>query len=355
MECLFSQFREDHHRSRESPEDIAALFELESRAYCTRPTCINRCPNCFSEDCFEESEYISCRICGHVIGRPFDNTAEYRYFANEDRGSDPTRVGAPQDSRLPNASLGTVILNSYKTNKNMYRVCKYHIWNTIPYNERSLIQMYERLSLAGLNYGVNQSVIDAAKNIYIMLSDGTRHGIGRDAILSACMYIALKNSGSPRKPKEVAVIFGVAPTVFTKALKQIQETISLARQKGKLQSESILNKNTSSTSASAYIQLPLSRMSITRSQMEYIGKMALLIADAAEKHCISQENMPPSLAAGCIAFVIKRCADIDISIIKIAAASEISLATIQKCLRRLEMHTSILEKYIRPTDILKGY
>jgi len=57
--------------------------------------------------------------------------------------------------------------------------------------------------------------------------------------------------------------------------------------------------------------------------------------------------MPPSLAAGCVAFVIKRCDSLKISMAKIAEASEISVATLQKCLRRLESYSEVLESALR--------
>ena len=91
------------------------------------------CPHCLNTDCLYSSDLVTCRECGYIVSRPFDNTAEYRYFSHDDRGGDPTRVGAPQDPRLPEASMGTMILNSYGTAKAMYRVRKYHSWNTIPY------------------------------------------------------------------------------------------------------------------------------------------------------------------------------------------------------------------------------
>ena len=47
------------------------------------------------------------------------------------------------------------------------------------------------------------------------------------------------------------------------------------------------------------------------------------------------------------AFVFKRSEVIDIPLPKIAEVSEISLATLQKCLRRLEMHSEILETCLK--------
>lgn len=305
---------------------------------------LDSCPICFNTDCLDLSELVTCKECGYVVSRPFDNTAEYRFFSQDDRGSDPTRVGAPQDPRLPEASLGTVILNNYGTAKAMYRVRKYHSWNTVPYKERSFIQTCERLSLIGLNSGINQSIIEESKNLYTTLQDiGGRQGLSRDALLSACLYTSLKQSGSPRKPKEIAEIFGLSSATFTKALKQMQEVMALARQKGQLHLTTTNKPSQASTKAIEYIQLPLSRLPIPRNQMEHLHTLCKRVAEKSEEAGLSQENMPPSLAAGCVAFVIKRCEILNIPVSKIAAASEISVATLQKCLRRLEANAEVLE------------
>lgn len=302
------------------------------------------CPHCFNTDCLDSSDLVTCKECGFIVSRPFDNSAEYRFFAQEDRGCDPTRVGAPHDPRLPEASLGTVILGGYGTAKTMYRVRKYHSWNTVPYKERSFIQTCERLSVIALNWGINNSAIEETKNLYTTLQDiGGRQGLSRDALLSACLYMSLKQSGSPRKPKEIAEIFGLNSATFTKALKQMQEVMTLARQKGLIANTTSNKPSQSSTKATEYIQLPLSRLPIPRNQMEHLFMLCKRIAEKADEAGLSQENMPPSLAAGCVAFVVKRCDSLNIPLTKIAEVSEISLATLQKCLRRLESHSEILE------------
>lgn len=308
---------------------------------------LDTCPHCLNTDCLYSSDLLTCRECGSIVSRPFDNTAEYRYFSNDDRGGDPTRVGAPQDPRLPEASMGTVILNSYGTAKAMYRVRKYHSWNTVPYKERSFMQTSERLSLIALNAGINQSIIEESKNMYLTLQGiSGRQGLSRDALLSACLYTSLKHSGSPRKPKEIAELFGLPSSTFTKALKQIQEIMALARQKGLLQLTTSNKPSQSSTKAVEYIQLPLSRLPLPRQQMEHLHMLSVRVAEKAEESGLAQENMPPSLAAGCVAFVIKRCESITIPLTKIAEVSEISLATLQKCLRRLEANGATLESVL---------
>jgi transcription initiation factor TFIIIB Brf1 subunit/transcription initiation factor TFIIB len=80
--------------------------------------------------------------------------------------------------------------------------------------------------------------------------------------------------------------------------------------------------------------------------MDIVYQSAKRIAEKAEEAGLSQENIPPSLAAGCIAFVLKRNKSLDITIAKIAQASEISIVTLQKCIRRLESFSDILENVI---------
>jgi transcription initiation factor TFIIIB Brf1 subunit/transcription initiation factor TFIIB len=237
-----------------------------------------------------------------------------------------------------------MILNSYGTARAMYRVRKYHSWNTIPYKERSFMQTSERLTLIALNSGINQSIVEESKNLFLTLQGvGGRQGLTRDALLSACMYMSLKQSGSPRKPKEVAEIFGLSSSTFTKALKHIQEIMAMARQKGLLEQTTTNKPSQSSTKAVEYIQLPLSRLPLPRQQMEHLHMLCVRVAEKAEEAGLAQENMPPSLAAGCVAFVIRRCETLVIPLLKIAEVSNISLATLQKCLRRLESHGTMLE------------
>ncbi|NBR60638.1 MAG: transcription initiation factor IIB family protein [Actinobacteria bacterium] len=316
------------------------------------------CPECNSEDMIDSDDLIICRNCAQVISRPFDNSAEYRVYSSEDRGCDPTRVGAPADPRLPEASLGTIILGgrgggggggasaAASRAKNMNRVRKYHTWNSVPYHERSLMVSYEQLTIVATNHGINHSAVEVAKDIYLKLqSADRRQGLCRAAILSSCMYLSLKQLGSPRKPKEIAEIFCVSSATFAKALKQTQEILALLDQRNG--GNPVISKSekasAGSTNATEYIDLPISRLPIGRRQMQILQEICRQVATIVEEEGLSQENMPPSLAAGCIAFVLRRSEDIDISCEKIAEVSGISVATMMKCLKRLEQFSERLE------------
>jgi transcription initiation factor TFIIIB Brf1 subunit/transcription initiation factor TFIIB len=292
------------------------------------------CKGCGKEiEDFSYDEYVSCSSCGCIKDRIIDSMVEYRFFQQEDRGADPSRIGAPHDPRLPESSLGTFILRG--GGKAMYNIRKYHSWNMLPYKERSMLQIYERLNIIATNNGLSNKIIENTKNLYQQMIDVCdRRGLNRDCILASSLYTSLKQNGSPRKPKEVSDMFNLTSASFTRALKNFQEAMMLADQKGFLGSEEKNIVQMNSTKARDYIGLPLSRLGIGRDKEGVIKFKGEMMCDYAEDNCISSENMPTSLAAGMLTWILKQN-NIELSTAQIARACEVSIATLQKCLRRL--------------------
>lgn len=313
------------------------------------PTTVN-CDHCGKEfDEFTIDDYLSCKACGTVKDKILDSMAEYRYFQQEDRGGDPSRVGAPHDPRLPECSLGTFILGG--GGKAMYRIRKYHSWNMLTYKERSMLQIYERLNIIATNHGLSNKIIESTKNLYQQMIDVCdRRGLNRDCILASSLYTSLKQNGSPRKPKEVSDMFSLTSASFTRALKNFQEAMMLADQKGILGTEEKEVVQMNSTCARDYIGLPLSRLNISRNLEGTIRIKGEALCDYAEDNCISSENMPTSLAAGILAWILKYNG-IDTTNSQIAAACEVSIATLQKCLRRLNQWDNELEEQYKKITV----
>lgn len=298
------------------------------------------CPTCNSScDEWDCDEQTVCTRCGEVLHGNLDAGAEYRFFSSEDRsGSDPSRVGAPTDVRFPSSNLGTIILTKGNgaNSKTMNRIRRYHTWNMIPYKERSLLQVFEQFAIASINNGINGKAIDTAKELYIQLVEHCdRRGMSRNCVVASSIYAALKMVGEPRKPKEIADMFHLTTAQFTKAYKYFQEVLAMAKQRGQLKTE-LAPANLASTKASNYITHPLSKLPISRSKYSDIQKLCMEVADKAELLLVSPENMPPSLAAGTIAFVLQRVGYSEISMESIANVCNVSEGTLQKCLKRLE-------------------
>jgi hypothetical protein len=138
-------------------------------------------------------------------------------------------------------------------------------------------------------------------------------------------------------------MFSLTTATFTKALKYFQEIFALAEQKGLLKKKSI-DTSKGSTKATEYISLPLSRLPIPRYKKEKIEAEVRAVAIEAEEHGYSIENVPPSLAAGCIAFVMQFYPDIGVTLADVESVAHVSTATLQKCLRRLNTYTDVLCK-----------
>ena len=309
---------------------------------------VDSCQTCGSK--FEEWEHLdvsTCIQCGTVAGRCLDLTAEYRYFSQDDRGGgDPCRVGAPQDNRFPASSLGTVILptqhgGSANTRWSMNKIRRYHTWNMLPYKERNLLHVFETFQITAANKGLDAGVLDLSKEYYVALTANCqKRGLSRSAILASCVFSALKQVGQPRKPKEVADMFNIKTSDFTKAFKYVQEVLALAYQKGQLKGFSGSPSALHTTRASHYIAHPLSNLPLKRAEFATTLALATTIANTVEDMSLCSEHMPPSLAAAALAMAVTMkgllTTNKEISAEMIAGLCDVSAGTLLKCLKRLE-------------------
>jgi len=309
------------------------------------------CISCQDIDWQDSEELVVCKGCGEVVERPLDMGAEYRFFSSDDKGGgDPCRVGAPTDTRFADSSLGTIILGighgGHGTARGtMMRIRRFHTWSMFPYKKRSLLQVFEQMTLAATNHGIEQKVIELAKDLYVQLvGHCDKRGLSRASVVASCIYSALKMVAAPRKPKEVADMFHLQNAQFTKAFKDFQCVLAMAKQKGLLSQTTIIPSQLSTTHASDYISFPLSKLPISRNDTENIRSMAIEIANLAESEELSKENMPPSLASAVIAYVLHRCGYETITTADISVVCDVSEGTLLKCLRRLEQSESILQK-----------
>ena len=307
-------------------------------------TDMKSCVKCKDIDWQDADDIVVCKACGAVTDRPLDMGAEYRFFSSDDRGGgDPCRVGAPTDPRFADSSLGTIILGighgGHSTARSaMMRIRRFHTWSMFPYKKRSLLQVFEQMSLAATNYGIEQKVIETAKDLYMQLIEHCdKRGLSRASVVASCIYSALKMAGAPRKPKDVADMFHLQNAQFTKAFKDFQCVLAMAKQKGMISQNLVIPSQLKTTHASDYIAYPLSKISaVQRNDIELLRDLSIKVADIAEEIELSNENMPQSLASAVIAFVLHRCGYDKISTNSIAEACDVSEGTLLKCLRRLE-------------------
>ena len=107
----------------------------------------------------------------------------------------------PTNSLLPESSLGSTI--SYKTGESfqMKKIRNYHMWNAMPYKERSLYNVFDSIQVRAIVEFL--CIIEEAKTLYKQISETKiSRGSNRKGIIASCIYKACIIQGSPRSTQE---------------------------------------------------------------------------------------------------------------------------------------------------------
>jgi transcription initiation factor TFIIB len=347
---------------RPNPKDMEPLPEFESPSE-------QSCVTCDDASAVESiGTEVVCTRCGTVVDVPLEQGAEYRWFSSDSGGGpDPSRCGFPINHLMPESSLGTMILSNHQSPL-MRRIKRYHMWNLMPYRERTLWTIFESLQVRASNVGIGTAVLDEAKELFAQLTASAicRGQAQRDAMLAACLWEALKRHGTPRMPKDIAEIFNIPLKQVTKGNKQFQHLFAM-RTTGQMtntyaapssagggatdtpdaietaetiaarafQRRAIWQKTASrTTSYEDFIQPFLTNLSIPRASATTLEALVRDVCAKTEELGIVPENTPPSLTASVIAFCSQELG-IRIDIAEIARVCGISAVTIQKCLKRM--------------------
>lgn len=331
-----------------------------------------RCPTCEDAAAIEhDGAEVVCTRCGSIVDVPLEWTAEYRWFSSDAGGGgpDPSRCGFPVNHLMPESSLGTMILNNRQSTL-MRRIKRYHMWNLMPYRERTLWTVFEGLQIRAANAGISNAVLDEAKELYAQLTASAicRGQAQRDAMLAACIWESLKRHESPRMPKDIADIFNLPLRQVAKGIKQFQELLAKRTTEGltdtyanpghavtvapvpaasteetpsnkvvtavrAYQRRAIWQKTVARTTSYEDFIVPfITNLSIKQSGP--LEAMVRHICARTEDLGVVPENTPPSLTASVIAF---SCAELGITVelTEVARVCGISAVTIQKCLKRM--------------------
>ncbi len=290
------------------------------------------CKECNNRLVLKEGSTV-CTTCGLINDSIIDFNAEWRFYGKEDsKGNDPTRVGMPTNYLLPESSLGSTVAFKYNESYEMMRIRTYNNWNAMPYKERSLYNVFDKIQAHALNNGIPMCIIEEAKNLYKKISEVRIHrGSNRSGIIAACIYYACIIHKCPRSTKEIAEIFKLNITSMTKGCKKFDEIIHM----------NICNnetKTTSNTKSSDFVQRFSSKLNIGTN----ICDICIYICEKAEEFNIVSQCIPPSIAAGSI-YLICTLLNINISKKEISQICKISEVTISKCYKKLfKYHNHIL-------------
>jgi transcription initiation factor TFIIB len=328
------------------------------------------CPTCEDADNVERvGTEVVCTRCGTLVDIPLEWSAEYRYYSADSASSaDPSRCSFPINHLMPESSLGTIIQTRGAGSATASRIRRYHMWNLMPYRERTLWTIFESLQVRATNAGISTAVIEEAKELYAQLTASTvcRGQPQRDAMLAACLWEALKRHEAPRLPRDIADIFNLSLQHVTRGIKQFQHTLAFrtsakssdtyvtataAAAAATVKATSVetpdiikaraLERRAAwratvarTTSYEDFIVPFLTNLSVPREYADTLEISVRQVCARIEELGVVPENTPPSLTASVIAFVSAELG-IRIEHTDLARVCGISAVTIAKCLKRM--------------------
>jgi transcription initiation factor TFIIB len=187
----------------------------------------NEVCSCGSSEIIVEETMQICKQCYSVIGRVIDSSAEWRYYgADDNRDGDPSRCGLPTNTLLPQSSLGSMIGGSKNDNIDIKRIRMYQLWNSMPYYERTLWNVFEKLTSNTSNNGIPQKVIDDAKVLYKRAAEKKiSRGDNKEGLIASCIYHSCMINNVPRSSKEIAEMFNISPVVLNRGNATISDLV----------------------------------------------------------------------------------------------------------------------------------
>ena len=304
------------------------------------------CDLCNSPIKITDLKYSACSNpkCGVQYKDHLDQTAEWRYYGADDNNmKDPTRCGMPINPLLKESSFGCKVICHGRSTYEMRKIRRYTEWQSMPYEEKTQYDEFERIKSMAKIAGISKIIIDEALRQHKKISSmKTFRGCNRDGIIAASLYISCRIHNYPRTAKEIATIFYLDNTSSTRGCKNAVHILENLEENNENNEKTYFHQ----TVPTDFIERYCSRLNINYE----LTQVCKFVAHKIQEGNMMPENTPHSVAAGIIYFVAASC-NLNITKRAVNKCSEISEVTINKCFKKLEKK----KDKIIPSIILKKY
>jgi transcription initiation factor TFIIB len=248
------------------------------------------CPECGSIDFIEDyaKGMVLCR-CGQMIDTIIDMGIEKKNYDGDE--GETARCGIVHNRLLPQSSLGTSVTAKGKLKK-------LHIWNSMPYKERSDNIMFKRIHAICVAHNISRKIEDDSKILCKRVS-GTVHktgknkgktiitrGFNRSGIVAGCLFIACRRNDETRSTKEIAVYFEIDERDVNKGIRSLLDILD----------DDEIIKDIGTSKVAHFIQRKCDELHI---KMKY-AKVAMTIANNIDRLSTASNHTTYSLAAASI-------------------------------------------------------
>lgn len=156
-----------------------------------------------------------------------DVGSEWRTFSNEKSGTDPSRVGGPENPLLNGSDLCTMIgPGRGDASFDGFGISKYQNRRTMSSSDRALINAFREINAMADRINLPKTIVDRANNLFKQVHDGKNlKGRANDAIASAALYIACRQEGVPRTFKEICAVSKISKKEIGRCFKLILKAL----------------------------------------------------------------------------------------------------------------------------------
>jgi len=283
---------------------------------------------CGCEEFITEDNMNICTKCSSIVSKVIESGAEWRFYGNDDnRDGDPSRCGMPTNNLLPKSSIGSMISCGYKDNIDIRRIRMFQMWNSMPYDERTLWNVFDKMTANTINNGIPQKVIDNAKVLYKKASEKKiSRGDNKDGLIASCIYHSCLLNKVPKSSKDIAAMFNISHVTLNKGNSRFQ---------------TLLQINVSSPDPIDFISQYGNNLSMSISDINKCKELVKLIEDNE----IMNDNSPTSSAAG-ILYYYSTIKNLGYTKKKFAKACNVSEVTIVKCYKIINNYNDFIIKNI---------
>jgi len=263
-------------------------------------------PNLIEE--FSSGDVV-CGSCGVVLGdRIIDTRSEWRTFANDDQnGDDPSRVGEAANSLADDEGLRTQVDTRSIGGAGAKYAGKINSINRKSQSDKlnnDLQEGYRTINsiVDIMQAGVNVST--GASHIFkLAYEHGQMKGKSKEAVIAGCIFIACRQTHSPRTFREIYAITRVPKKEIGRVFKSLENFLTKIQEKDPRASavQGVVDyKNSPSTSAEALCARYCGMLGFRNAPRIQKIAQALAIKTSSVKDLAGRS--PLSVAAACIYF-----------------------------------------------------
>ncbi len=167
--------------------------------------------------------FMVCKSCGLCQSKDIDESQEWRNLDSNEKGSDPCRVGLPNNTLMPETSVGIMVVYGNKKTANSHIIRTMNNWKMLNYKDSSVLKRFKYITTVCKNANVLDCIIEEIKVVFYKISNlkSTRR-TKLQALMAVSVIIGHRICGYEKDYKDVATMFDLDIKILLKMIKEYE-------------------------------------------------------------------------------------------------------------------------------------